>query len=234
MPRRNLVQFGSTARYARTLRDRAVANMFLVAFVTFPVAAWWVENPLSPYRGSIGLVAVSVLLATVYDLSGTYRKALAGIVSEQRVLAAVRDSRAAVVVNGARPSERAGDIDHVVLGPMAAVIETKTGAGTVTAQGDQLRCNTRPLRGASLRQARSQAQTVSRMLGVPVATVVCVVDMAGDPIVVGGVTVCSAETLPDVLDALAPALDATTALEAARKLQPTYEERWPRRLRRTR
>jgi hypothetical protein len=211
MPRRNLVQFGSTARYARTLRNRAVANMFLVAFVSFPVAAWWVENPLSPYRAAVTLTAASVLLATVYDLSGAYRRALSGIVSEQRVLAAVRDSSAAVVVNGARPSDRAGDIDHVVLGPMAVVIETKTGSGTVTVLGDQLRCNTRPLKGASLRQVRSQANAVSQTLGAPVAAVVCVVDMVGDLLRVGGVTVCSVEALPDVLDSFDPVLDSSQA-----------------------
>jgi hypothetical protein len=204
--------FGTTARYARTLRNRAVANMFLVAFVSFPVSAWWADNLTSPYRVVVTFAAAAVLLATVYDLSGAYRRAHAGIVSEQRTLAAIRDSAVSVVVNGAKLADRSGDIDHVALGPVAAVIETKTGSGTVTVQGDQLRCNTRVLKGASLRHVQSQARSVSRVLGVEVAPIVCVVDMVGGPLHVKGVTICGVDDLADVLDALPVVLDADVAV----------------------
>jgi hypothetical protein len=218
MRRQGPVVFGVTARYARALRNRAAFNMFLVASVTFPVAAWWGEDPAQPYRALVALVALSVLLVTVSDLSGAYRRALAGVVSEQRVLAAIRDSTAGVVVNGARPDSRAGDIDHVVLGPMAAVVETKTGDGVVAVQGDLLRCNTRPLRGASLRKVRSQARAVSETLDVPVTPVVCVVDMSNGPLEAGGVIVCSVADLLGVLDALGGELSDDEALAAGRAL----------------
>jgi hypothetical protein len=194
--------------------------MFLVACVTFPVAAWWAENPTSAYRSLATIAACSVLVATVYDLSGAYRRALAGIVSEQRVLAAIRDSSAAVVVNGAKLDERAGDIDHVVLGPMAAIVETKTGAGAVTIQGDQLRCNARLLRGASLRKVRAQADAIGRLTGVSVTPVLCVVNMEGGPLTAGAVVICSADELPGVLDGLPQALDESQARTFGRSLTP--------------
>lgn len=209
---------GTPARYARMLRNRALGNMALVGAVSVPVSLWWAENPTSAWRGAVGFLAATVVLATVYDLSGAYSRAHAGIVSEQRVLEAIRQSNAVVVVNGARLNERGGDIDHVALGPMAAAIETKTGVGTVTVQGDQLRLNTRPLKGASLRQVRSQATALSATVGATVTPVVCVVDMAGEPRVIGGVTVCSAGTLPGVLDRLDEVMDAAEALTVGKLL----------------
>ena len=224
--------FGVTARYARSLRNRAVFNMVLVAAVSFPVAGWWVENPGSIYRGVVSLAAASVIVATVRDVSHSYRRALAGVMAEQRALGALRSSAAAAIVNGARPDRSAGDIDHVVLGPMAAVVETKSGEGDVTVQGDALRCNNRVLRGASLRKVRSQARALSHAVGVEVAPVVCVVGMRGEPFAAGGVTVCSASSLPEVVDALPEVISPEEALSVAKRLseadspQRTLLSRW--------
>lgn len=205
---------GTPARYARMLRNRALGNMALVGAVSVPVSLWWAEDPLSAWRGGVAFLAAAVVLATVYDLSGAYKRAYVGIVSEQRVLDVIKQADVDVVVNGARISDRSGDIDHIVLGPVAAVIETKTGAGTVTVQGDQLRLNARTLKGASLRKVRSQAQALSQLIGADAAPVVCVVDMDGEPQQVGDVTICAADSLPQVLDQLPRVSDISKMQEA--------------------
>lgn len=147
-------------------------------------------------------------------------KARIGAVSERRVAAALKKGNYSVVINNAVLFKtRRGDADHVVLGPCAVVVETKTGGG-------KLRCdevhgtiiaNGRLVPTAPIKQVRAQAQQLSTILGVPTRAIVCIVDAEGEPIVLSdGTVVCSLRFLNAVLRRMPAVLTPEMAAEAAK------------------
>lgn len=61
-------------------------------------------------------------------------RAVVGARSERRVAKAIVSARPRIVIHGALLGA-GGDADHVVLGPVAVAVETKTGYGHVRADG---------------------------------------------------------------------------------------------------
>lgn len=133
----------------------------------------------------------------------------AGWRAERAVGKVLRRARVDVVAHGVVVG-RTGDSDHVVLGPCAAVIETKHGRGPVEVRDGALIMRGRRMPRDPLAQAARQSDLIGRHLQVATTPVVCIVDMTNRPFVTDGVIVCSARDLNGVLDGL-PAVVTTGA-----------------------
>lgn len=198
-------------------RDLAVRRALLVAALAVAAAAlaagalvartWW---PLVP-------AAALVLVAR--DRAGWVRRALAGMRAEQAAGRAAESAGPAAVVHGALLGT-GGDADHVVLGPVCAVVETKSGRGPLRTDGGTVTVGGRRLARDPGAQARAQAALVRRTTGCWTEAVVCVVGMDGPPRRVGDCWYCSAADLAQVLRRLPARLDADAARDAARRLSP--------------
>jgi hypothetical protein len=167
----------------------------------------------------VGTLAGFVVTRHFWSLAA---RARVGARSEQRVAKVLVKLAPAAVVHGADLGS-GGDADHVVLGPVCAVIETKTGRGNFTRKrrGDQsvVTVGTKTLPRDPVRQVRRQAQLLSRQAGRPVAAVVCVVDMTNGPIQEDGVWVCSLGSLANIIHQLPQALpEAAAAQRLAQRL----------------
>ena len=173
-----------------------------------------------------GLVVFGAALATRSMLNGRAERAAAGGRAEARVGARLGRVRADAILFNARLPGVGGDVDIVVLGPMAAAVEVKLGAGRVRVKGDgRVVVGGRTLPGRPLRQAVAMAAATRRAAGLatPVDAVVCVSDMRQRPRLadVDGIPVwvASARHLRKVLRRLPRELDRPTALEAADRLR---------------
>jgi len=123
-----------------------------------------------------------------------------------------------------------GDADHLLLGPWLTLVETKTGAGSVSYRAGKLFVGRKPLLGDPLAQCRRQAAAARKEAGSFCDAVVCVVDMVNAPFEHDRVTVCSLADLPSVIARLPHRLDSAQALNIARRLSDrtsTVHERRP-------
>jgi hypothetical protein len=134
------------------------------------------------------------------------QRAWVGARSEKRVAKVVNDLGARTVVHGALLGA-GGDADHLVVGPILAVIETKTGRGKVKTRNGHLTVGGRQMPGDPIEQARRQAAAASKRARRNATPIVCVVDMTGRPMSIAGVTVCSLGDLPKVLKGLPRPVD---------------------------
>jgi hypothetical protein len=203
---------GVPARHARRLRLRAQLTTVAALGVAGLGGGALVTDAAVPVTFSVAAVVIGATAAQ--PARRRWRRAAAGIRSEDRVARILARSGAAAVIHGAdlAPTGRArGDVDHVVLGPVAATVETKTGRGVARARGEQLQVGRRLLPGRPLHQASVHARQLTRRIGVPATAVLCVVDMVGAPFTVGDVTVCSAADLAGVLGRLPQVLDRAGA-----------------------
>lgn len=169
-----------------------------------------------------GLLVVVAGLAGRAWLMRAAGRAAAGAHAEDRAAGGLARLRADVVVYNARLPGRYGDVDVVVLGPMAAAVEVKLGAGRVRVRRDgTVRVGGRTLPGRPLHQALAGAAAVRRGLriAVEVDAVLCVTEMRGRPrlIDVDGwpVWVTSARHLRRVIRRLPGGLGREEALAAA-------------------
>jgi hypothetical protein len=159
-------------------------------------------------------------------LVGQAERAAAGGRAEARVGARLARMRADAIIFNARLPGVRGDVDVVVLGPMAAAVEVKLGAGRVRVKPDgRVVVGGRPLPGRPIRQAVAMAAATRRAAGLatPVDAVVCVSEMRQRPrlVEVDGIPVwvSSARHLRRVLRRLPKEVDRPTALEAADRLR---------------
>jgi|GEM_PF-3294111 len=204
----------SPRRLARTRRWRArlVATAGVLAASLLLVAGL----PLA------GLGVLLAALASRSVLAGRAERAAAGANAERRVAEHLGRLRADVIIHNARSPGFSGDVDIVVLGPMAAAVEVKLGAGKVRLAADgQVRVAGRLLPGRPLRQAVAMAAATRRTTGLaaPVAAVLCVSEMRQRPRLVDvdgvAVWVTSARHLRRVLLRLPHHLDRAEAHVAA-------------------
>ncbi len=126
-------------------------------------------------------------------------KAKAGIDAENQVAKALRNVPAAAVIHGALLG-KGGDADHIVLGPMAALIETKHGRGEVSVNASQVFAGRKKLPKDPIGQANRQAAALRKKIkGRYVQSILCVTQMSNSPFQHNGVIVCSIKDLPSVL-----------------------------------
>jgi hypothetical protein len=212
------LELGTPAAHARKLAlrgfARALALAAVVALIVTEVASWTLEHP-----PTVVVVGLAAGVASFRAFSGPFHRARVGLVSEVRVARALRRMRASAIVHGALLSERGGDADHIVLGPICALVETKTGRGGIQLlDGGRIRTARRVMPKAPLHQAARQAASVTRLTGLPCTPIVCVVDMTGAPLQREGVTVCSLRDLGRVLSALPRVTDDASARRHAERL----------------
>jgi hypothetical protein len=127
-------------------------------------------------------------------------RASAGVRAEKQVARALQGCGLVALVHGATLS--GGDADHVALGPVAVVVETKYGRGAIMVEGDKVRVGRRILPRNPLGQVRRQASLVAREIGRPVDAVVCVSEGTGAPRLIDGVWVCGPRDLVNVFSRL--------------------------------
>ena len=148
----------------------------------------------------------------------SFLKARAGVRTERRVAKVLERLGAAAVVHGALLSDRSGDADHLVLGPCAVLVESKTGRGRVSYKNNIMRVGNRRLPRDPVRQALKQRDLAAKRLGVEVDPVVCIVDAQGPPQQLRGVWVCSLDDLDTVVASLPHRLSTDRATAAAARL----------------
>lgn len=210
---------GRPARHARRLARRAQIQMLAAATLALSGVAALVGG--WPVPDAVAGLALIGGVSAAQPARVRWLQARAGVRSEDRVARALTRCGAASIVHGAdlaTGARKSGDVDHVVLGPMIAAVETKTGRGVVRVEGDQIRVGKRTLPGQPLRQARRNAQLLSQALGAEAAAVLCVVDMSGRPVQVNGVTICSCADLGAVLAGLPRRLNAASAKQAGSRI----------------
>jgi hypothetical protein len=110
---------------------------------------------------------------------------------------------ATVIAHGGYPGS-GGDIDHMLFGGRAVVIETKYGRGKISLNGTSITAGNRTIPGDPIAQCLRQRNLVVRRTGLPVLAVVCVSEGTGPIMRVGDVIVCSAKTLPKALAQASP------------------------------
>ena len=210
---------GTPARHARKLRLRAAAQTLGGTLIAASGAlALLLDTFIPPPVAALCFIGG---VAAAGPARRRWLQAAAGIRSEDRVARLLNRCGAVSVIHGAdlAPEGRSrGDVDHVVLGPVVAAVETKTGRGRVRISGEQVTVATRRLPGRPLRQARMHAHQLGAHVGTAATAVLCIVDMVGRPFTHEGVTVCSAADLPGVLAGLPRSIDSAAAARLGAQL----------------
>lgn len=217
------IVYGTPGRHAGLLAARALGLASVCALGIGAVAgALAVSGALTAPGHNIAWIGVSIvaimLLAYGFSTSrANFAKASIGRRSERRVAKVLAQMRPTAVLNSTLIGA-GGDCDHIVLGPCAAVVETKTGAGQVVWRTGGLYHGTRRIPGNPVSQCTRQARRVHELTGCYIEAIVCVVDMVNDPFRSANATVCSLADLPGVLKASPHVLDPDRAAFLASKL----------------
>jgi hypothetical protein len=196
----------------------ALAGIGVLATATAFILAATPPSTLRVVELILGIAGVLSLVGPAVRADVRRRQAWAGYSSERRVAAVLNRLPVAEVAHGLMLGA-GGDADHVVLGPCAVLVETKTGNGRVAVTGRGLAVGRRVMPKDPLAQARRQARVLGQRAGVWVQAVVCVPGMTNASFVDDGVTVCSLADLPRVIGAAPAAIDAFAARAFLASLQ---------------
>jgi len=187
--------------------------------------------PYKTHQVQLGiLVVIAVLLAFVYSNAKSNRaKARIGAKSERRVAKVVAELNPVALLNSTLLGA-GGDADHIVLGPWAVVIETKTGHGHARYDGQHMRVGAKTIPGNPVTQVQRQARALHSEASTYVDAIVCIVDMDNAPFAVGSTTVCALRDLPGVIAGLERRLDETAALRLYDHLNALHRTAAPTKL----
>lgn len=216
---RHRVVLGVPGSYAATMRRaawRRAAPWVVASVVCWLLAAAAVVRAV-PVLVALAVGAAVLLWRAAGEPMRQAAIAGAGITAERAAASALRRVRVDVVMFGTLLGA-GGDADVIVLGPSAAVVEVKAGAGLVTGTATGLARNGRPMRGDAAGQAHRQADALEAFLGRPVVRIVCVSRMTNPTFRHRGVVVCSARDLPRVISALPASLAGVDPRTAAAAL----------------
>ena len=208
-------QYGVTAVYSRGLARKSLARLawhgLSILLLTAAVAGFLLTKSSLLLPSLLVAVPTGVVVGLGLRRENIlYLKAHAGIVAEERVAKALSKLPVVAVVNGVLLHR--GDVDHVVLGPMVAAIETKHGSGQLSLDASGVLCvRGRRLPRDPVAQAAASAVAVGKILGRPAVAVLVVVDAAGPVVRVGNVYVTSLANINGCLAQLPQTLTADVA-----------------------
>ena len=201
------------------LRRSATRAAVVVAGLATSLTGVMAESPV------LLVVGVVATAGAVRRYRPLIARARAGAAAERTVAATLRRCRAGLVAHSVRLPGGRGDLDVVILGPAAAVVEVKRASGrTVVHRDGTVRVGRRLLPGNPVRQTLGGAAALRRFLGdvERVDAVLCVTGMRQRPRRVsvgsGELTVCSARHLARVVRRLPPRLDAGQSARAIGRL----------------
>jgi hypothetical protein len=205
------VVHGRPAAHAAKLKRQRMTHALAMYLIAVACAVIFVVNggpaALAASGMTSALALVTLIGAAVSGATGRSswigsRKADVGAVSERRVAKVLENTGVHTVLHG-QMIGAGGDADHIVIGPICAVVETKTGSGHVSVDGDTITAGRRRIPKEPVRQARRQAAAVAKLTGVHTRAVVCIPDMKNPPVrAADGTVVCSLAHLPQVLASL--------------------------------
>ena len=168
------------------------------------------DRPLAVMGFMAGFAAVTQILEAKIKIS----RAMSGIKAEQVVSYKLEKFTKSYIINGAILKIKTGDADHVVIGPVCAVVETKNGYGEVKGIGNgKITMNGNLVPRTPLVQARKQAQYLSKLVGVHATPILCLTNITTPPTKIEGVIVTSVKDLPSVINKLPHLIEEDKALE---------------------
>ena len=191
---------------------RSMASVAVISFTTI-VALLLFTAPKKPfYVVAMLCSALGILSAAKFykDWDVDYHKAKIGAKAEREVAGILAKTNVAELANGMLLGT-GGDADHIVLGPGAAVIETKAGNGKVSYEGGVFKVGRKTLHRNAVTQAKNQARALGELTGVWVTAIVCVPGMTNETFIADGVTICGAYELPKAIRSLPPVIDSFAA-----------------------
>lgn len=218
--------FGSAGAYVHGMKRAALKRSLGFGALSFVVLALFLvmggvgaltASGLRPVLALLALLGGLGAAAYSYEAWGRYQKAAVGARSESRVGEALERLGATAVVHGAVLGA-GGDADHVVLGPCAVVVETKSGGGNVRVDGETILAGQRTIPGSPLRQGQRQARALRQATGCWVDVVVCIPDMRSQPVRTSLGWVCSLADLPLVFSQVRQELPPHRALSVAAQI----------------
>jgi len=158
----------------------------------------------------VSAAAATLSFMQFRTLSAKAGRLSAGASAEKAVAKCLSSQRIKHVLHSVDLSA-GGDADHIILGPVCAVIETKYAKGNVASVQGGLTAAGRRLPRDPVAQARRQAAALRRVSGVWSEAVVCMTGMTNRPFKDGDVVVCSLKDLPGVIDSLSRPLSGNEA-----------------------
>ena len=164
---REFARFTNRAGWIFILLALVISLVFIyIAFDGLLKSLQGRANPMQTLAIYIGLGGVFGLGWAAQRLFNIHERTHQGAQGEERVGAALESLRAkGWYVFHDLPLRSVGNIDHLVIGPSGIfVVETKSHRGRITAQGNQLLRNGKPLEKDFLKQVKAQSLAVNQLL----------------------------------------------------------------------
>jgi len=222
--RKNERIFGVSAAYPKQLLRRAFERIIIFSVLAFIAAAISLmlimrSNSYDRVFSLLGFTAAFFAFFQIVAAKVKVDTALAGIKAEEMVSSKIEKYTNFFLIKGAMFKANAGDIDHIIVGNKFAVIETKNGRGLVThTRQGKLAINGKEMYRSPLIQARKQAQHLSKLTGVNVTPILCIINAENSPLKIEGVQIVNISQLPDILASLPEVLTPEQSQEMVKFL----------------
>ena len=200
-----MISKGKIASFAKKKRNNIIKKyslMLLLLVCTSSLSLVVLLNSSSTlhYVAAALGAGISIFIVIRLKLYGSdLAKLSAGIGAEAKVARSIMKYKGDFLINGAILG-KIGDCDHIVLGPICAVVETKYGRGPVSVDNGQVFVKNRPIKSNPIQQVKRQAQVLSRIYNIRVNTIICISEGFFKPFTYEGVVLCNAQDLPKVLE----------------------------------
>jgi hypothetical protein len=187
---------GTPATFARSLARKQLLHT-IYASATVVIGLLVIINFKMPI---LLLLLLPPALLARYSF-GKYKRIYSGVTSERRVARQLKKMSPAVTIHGGDLGA-GGDVDHIILGPICAVIETKTGRGRASIKGSDFYVSSKKLHRNPITQIKLQQKLLAKRISCSVEAIVCIVDLHDPPKKINGVWVCSLKDLCTVVSSL--------------------------------
>lgn len=219
------VIIGNTAVYAKKLRkDLYIKSIHPIGLIFLAIILIILTLKLgAPIL--LLVVPCGVLLASAVWLNNIKTEIIkknVGIKSENLVVRQLAKSNPVAILNDVLMGS-GGDCDHVAIyDGKAVVIETKTGWGQVSINGDSVYAGRRQIPKSPVKQIKQQQQNFTKKFGYMPHAVLCISNMSNAPFYYNNVLVCSAADLPRAVNGLDHNIPAGKASVLIAKIRASY------------